>query len=59
MNVKEVFIAAQLGLKAMEEIAYAYFQREEMSFFKVLLLDLSSRASGTFSETKRHCDAIR
>jgi hypothetical protein len=39
MNVKEVFIAAQLGLKAMEEIAYAYFQRscEEMSFFKVLL----------------------
>ena len=39
MNAKEVFIAAQPGLKAMEEIAYTYFQRsyEEMSFFGVLL----------------------
>jgi hypothetical protein len=38
MNAKEVFIAAQLRLKAMKEIAYAYFQRsyEEMSFFGVL-----------------------
>ena len=35
MNAKEVFIAAQPGLKAMKEIAYAYFQRsyEEISFF--------------------------
>jgi hypothetical protein len=39
VNAKEIFIAAQLGLKAVEEIAYAYFQRSyvKMAFFGVLL----------------------
>lgn len=37
--LKRFFIAAPLGLKAMEEIAYAYFQRSyvKMAFFGVLL----------------------